>query len=345
MAHSGTVLGTTASPDKLHNPAAGVLGNGLILLAAALQPPVFPSANHICAVVQHALGSGLNAWLHSGYPKFSLQLNELPQEESGTLGLGITVALLASMILWVTFRKRESMAAHQPQLLRWQIICWWVWLIFAGTVISAHLGTGRAFPRNMLPWYPLALAPLIAWFGCEQIPRFAAWKLLIPLVPLSIVPGLLLTPSRPIIPPPIIAKLARTFGASPAMLQRLNRVYHVYDDRADPFADLKQYLPPDVHVLALVSDGNEPTASWWKPYGSRRCIYLLTAADIEAALKQGAKYVVLKHSSCREYFHTSVPRWLETHHAREVKTADVRLLASKPPVRYTLAQFQANVTP
>lgn len=339
LEHTGTILGIKGSVDKLHSPVAGLVGNGLISLGAALEPPVFPSANHISALAQRALGAGLNSWLHARYPKFSLRLNELPQEENGALGLGITVALLMSIILWMRFGKRKGMAAPQPSLLRWQRVAWWVWFAVAWGIVSANLGTGVGFPRDMLSWYPLALAPLVAGFACEPIGRSTVWKVLAPLVSLSVVPGLLLTPSRPLVPPPVLARLAQKCGASTAMLQRLNRVYTVYADRADVFAGLKKYLPPSVQTLALVSTGDEPTASWWKPYGSRRCIYLLSPADVQAARNEGVAYIVVNQKACRKYFHMDVPQWLATYHARAIKRAEVRLLASQPPFAYTLARF------
>lgn len=342
LEHAGTILGTTTSIDDLHSPVAGLLGNFLISFVQALAPPVFPAANHISAMLQRSLGPALGSWLQSHYVKFSLRLNELPQEDYGGLGLAVTITLLVNIILGMKYDKRKSLSACKSQLLLWQKIAWAGWFIFSAAVISAKLGTGSAFCRNMLSWFPLLLAPVIAYFGCEQISRSAIWRLLTPLVSLSVVPALLLTPSRPLIPSPAIAKLAQVSGVSSATLKRLNLVYKVYADRADAFAVLKKYLPPDVKILGLVSGGGGPTASWWKPYGSRRCIYLLSEADVDAARNQGVKYVILKQISCERFFHVGVAHWLKMHHAREIKTVEIRLLAHIPPFRYTLAEFENN---
>jgi hypothetical protein len=132
-------------------------------------------------------------------------------------------------------------------------------------------------------------------------------------------------------------------GASTASLERFNLVYDVYAERSNPFAAIKNELPQNVRVLALITDGLEPTAAWWKPYGSHRCIYLRSEAEVNAARAEGVQYIVLEAESCRQYFNTDTARWLETHQARAVKTVEVRLLASVPPSRYTLAQFEPNV--
>jgi hypothetical protein len=131
-------------------------------------------------------------------------------------------------------------------------------------------------------------------------------------------------------------------GASTASLDRLDVVYDVYARRSYPFAAIENELPQDVRVLALITGGNEPTAAWWKPYGSRRCLYLLSENEVNTARAAGVQYVVLTESACRQYFHTDIAGWLETHQARPVKTVEVKLLAAVPPFSYTLAQFQTG---
>src|SRR5207302_4764386 len=131
------------------------------------------------------------------------------------------------------------------------------------------LGTGPAFPRNLLPWAPLFLVPVLASIAREQTVRRRIWKILAPLASLSALPALFFTPSRPLVPPSILLEAAVRVGINPARVERLHVVYDVYGRRADPFAMFRDALPVDAKVLGLVSDGNEPTSSWWKPYGSR----------------------------------------------------------------------------
>jgi hypothetical protein len=342
LAYSGSILGTTSSDDQAQSPVAGWLGNGLILLMAALMPPLFPGANQITALLEHSLGRGLDAWLRLGYVKFSLRVNELPQEESGALGLGITLALMTSIVLWMGCDRAGNLSVRKSRLLPWQKIVWWGWLGFAGLVVAARLGTGPSVPRNLLPWYPLLLAPVIAFFGCGRTTRSSIWRMLAPLVSLSVVPALLLTPSRPLIPQSILLQLAQKSGASAALVERLNLVYDIYARRTNPFAAIVNELPQNARVLGLIDEGNEPTAAWWKPYGSRRCIYLRSETEVNAARAEGVQYIVVKELSCRQYFNTDTAHWLETHQARPIKTIEVRVLATVPPIRYTLAQFEPN---
>jgi hypothetical protein len=342
LKYSGTILGTTLPVDQIQNPLAGWLGNGLILLMASLTPPLFPDANQITTFLECSLGQGLHGWLQLHYAKFTLRLNELPQEEGGALGLGITLAVITSIALWVGCRKSRHFTRRQSGLARWQKIVWWIWLGFAGLLVTAKLGTGMALPRNLLPWFPLLLAPVIAFFGQGQMTRPSIWRILAPLVSLSVVPALLLNPSRPLIPPTALFQLAKKTGTSPSLLERFNVVYDVYAARANPFAAIVNELPKNVEVLGLISDGNEPTAAWWKPYGSRRCVYLRSEAEVNAAKKEGMRYVVLKEFSCQKFFGTDTRHWLETHQARTINVVEIRVLAAAAPVRYTLAQFETE---
>jgi len=341
-AYSGSILGITTGCDQAQNPVAGWLGNGMILFVTALAPPLFPGANHVTGLLERLLGPGLDEWLKQHYTKFTLRLNELPQEETGGLGLGITLALVLTLILRARCRKTVKTAADTRRLLPWQKAVWWGWLGFAGLVILARLGTGPAIPRNLLPWFPVWLAPVIAFFGCDRTARTFVWRILAPLISLSIVPALLVTPSRPLIPPSALLRLMQAGGTSPASLERVRQVYDVYASRVDPFTAIKNELPPDVRILGLISDGNEPRADWWKPYGSRWCLYLQSETEVAAARKRGMQYIVIKEPGCAQYFHTDTAHWLETHQAQPVKTVEIRAFASLPPFRYTLARFETR---
>jgi hypothetical protein len=176
--------------------------------------------------------------------------------------------------------------------------------------------------------------------GCERVARNRLWRACAPLVSLSVLPAILLTPSRPLVPPQMVIWLARSAGASNASLARIEAVYSVYASRADPFAELTRELPPEERTLGLVTDGAEPTASWWKPYGSHRCVYLLSEAQTDAARRTGVRYVVLQELGCQRYFNTNAAGWLDLHHAQVVKTIEVKLFPGYPPFPYTLARLE-----
>ena len=80
--HSGSILGTTTGMVQVDHPAAGIIGNSLIMAIAALSPPILPQANALTGLLERGLGESTVGWLKAHYANFTLKLNELPQEEA-----------------------------------------------------------------------------------------------------------------------------------------------------------------------------------------------------------------------------------------------------------------------
>jgi hypothetical protein len=334
----GTVFGSTTKLDQIDNVAAGWAGNGIITVTSALQPPVFPGAKKIMSAAEQRLGENFLTWMREHYDKFTMRLHEMPQEESGGLGLGVTAALMIAAGVWLRARNKIAPGAP-PGLLRWQRMTWWGWFGFAVLVIAAKLGTGLAFPRNMLPWIPLALAPVAAFFGRAPLCSSFLWRAGAPLAALSVWPAISLNPSRPLVPPSMILSIVERMHLSAGMQEQMQVTYEIYGKRADAFADLRTDLPPGTKVLGLVSDGSEPTVSYWKPFFSRRCVYLVTDAEMHAAPAKGVEYFIVADNSCLRYFGIHTDEFLAKYGAKEIKSVPVRMLVGWPAARYTLAKF------
>jgi hypothetical protein len=207
--------------------------------------------------------------------------------------------------------------------------------------IAAKLGTEMAVPRNLLPWFPIVLGPVLVFLGRERCAASHIWRLAAPLILLSVFPALILTPSRPLVPPRAVIDLAERAHLGATAVERLRTVYEVYAQRADPFISIRQAIPPDVEVIGLVSDGSEPTAAWFKPLGHRWPVYLLSASDVDALRSSGGvRYVVLKEPCCEQYFKMEPASWLKRFRAQPIKSFEVRVFASRPPFRYTVARLE-----
>jgi hypothetical protein len=339
-AYGGSILGG-GHEDVVSNPVAGWVGNGLILFMTALAPPVFPGVGKANALLERALDNGFGAWIQSHYGKFNLRLGELPGEEGGGLGLGITLGVIICLILWARRRKGRARPAGSPSLLPWQWAAYWGCVGIGLAPITAKLGTGTSVPRNLLPWFPILLGPVLAFLGRESCAASRVWRVAAPLIFLSVFPALLLTPSRPLVPAGAVIDLAERAHLDATAVERLRTVYAVYAQRADPFIALRQAIPLDAEVIGLVSDGSESTAAWFKPFGQRWPVYLLSAGDVEAARSSGGvRYVVVKEPCCEQYFKLQPARWLERFRARPIQSFEVRSFASRPPVRYTVARLE-----
>jgi len=343
--YAGTIFGTPPNYAQVTNPAVGWLGNGLILLLSGIEPPLFPSAHHLTALLQKSLGPQVLAWISSHYEKFELKLNELPQEEASSLGLGITAALLVCFVLWLRHRGQSRSPNRTGLLKPWQFTAWWAWLLLSLLVVLAKLGTGQALPRNLLPWFPVLIAALLAVFGTESVVRSRVWKVVAVCAALSVLPALALSPSRPLIPPRLLFGFAERCGVKPSATERMKIVYDVYAQRADPYTELRNTIPVSVKELALVTDGGEPTSSFLKPYGKRICRYLRNGAEVELARADGLDFVIIHEAACETYFGMNAQQWCQTFHAEMIKSSDIRIFAGQPPWRYVLVKLQASPSP
>jgi hypothetical protein len=157
---------------------------------------------------------------------------------------------------------------------------------------------------------------------------------------LCIWPGLILNPGRPLIPAGVILKAGAALHLPPAMNERLRTTYDTYAQRADPFAELTAALPTGTQVLGLATDGSEPTASFWKPFGSHRCVYILSDPKMKDAPRQGIDYFVVAEHDALRFFNLGTDEFLARYGARAVKSVEFRMLAGRPPARYTLAKFE-----
>jgi hypothetical protein len=338
--YTGTIFGTPPNYAQVTNPVAGWLGNGLLLLLSSLEPPIFPNAHQVTGILHKSLGPQLLDWLTSHYERFGLKLNELPQEEASSLGLGITTALLVCFVLWIRNRG-VSPAQNRTRLLQpWQLAAWWAWLIFSLLIVLAKLGTGPALPRNLLPWFPVIVAPLLALIGNESVARSRLWKVVAVCASLSVLPAIAITPSRPLIPPGPLLHFAEQCGIKPSALDRLKIVYDVYAERADPFVELRTSIPESVKEVGLVTEGGEPTSSFLKPFGKRICRYLRTPAEVESARAAGLDYVILEDASCKRFFGMDIQQWCQTFYAKPLKESEIRIYAGQSPWHYVLLKLQ-----
>src|SRR5262249_11531074 len=148
-------------------------------------------------------------------------------------GLGITVAVAVCFALWLkTSRKHPT---QKPQIERWQRQAWCGCLFLFGAIIISKLGTGPVVPRNLLPWMPIALAPLLGLIGRETVARSQLWKITALLAMFSVLPALLFTPSRHVLPSSFILGLGEKIHLSDVTRRRIERSYAVYERRIDPF--------------------------------------------------------------------------------------------------------------
>jgi hypothetical protein len=316
---------------KIKNPAAAFLGNSLLLFQQSLMPPVLPRARELSDWFDAHLPAAWRRTIDKDFPRYHLtSLNELPQEEESGLGLGITLLVVVSLAAAI-----KSLARARPKIKSRKIISVGVAAWCAAIVFMFKMGS-EADPRLLLPYYLLLLIPLLQTSGQSRLVRSRLWQSLAVLTSAGVIPFLLLSPSRPLIPPEKILPWLQ--GKSNA--GHVAAVYSGYAQRNDALAPIRDGLPPEVRTVGLIASGNDAEYSLWRPFGRRRVIDLWVGSKQPEKLPENLQWLVIKERTWRETMDVPLPDWLEKNHATVVRTARVVMLVNWGPENWLLVRLK-----
>jgi len=254
---------------------------------------------------------------------------QMQMEENAGLGFGVTILLIISAVFAVVRSGKSSfpLHLHPPDAL------WRTALVLTPWISTlALLSQSEVYPigRILAPFYILLLPLLLLSPVQEQLVKRMWWRIAA-FVVFAMAAGLLIiSPARPLFP--VSAALAKfqPGSSSSKQLQRAWNVYSVYRDRNQVFAPILNSLPPGVTTLGFISY-DDPEASLWLPFGSRRVIHICptdSPADLKA---QGIEYIVAKDEIFgRQYLGRQFPPlddWLKTMNAQVVQKFKLNMRA------------------
>lgn len=318
---------------QLKNPVAAVLGNSLLLAEQSFMPPALPGSSQLNDRITRALPDFLN----EKFPRLRFnRLNEVPGEEGAGLGLGITLPLLLALgfsLGGVRQSGFKGVAALLPPIA----IATWIGLL----VFMAKIGS-EAGPRLLLPYYPLALIPLLMLPAQRALLRARAWRFFLGLTALSVLPALILSMSRPLWPAQTVSQKLAQAHPDNKTLQRLATTYTTYAQRNDFLAPIRAALPADVAEIGFIAGANDSEYSFWRPFGRRQVIELRADADHFFQHPGEVEWVVIKANEWPQLSPVALATWAEAHHAKIVATRKLTELVSWGPEDWCLLQFEKN---
>jgi hypothetical protein len=295
---------------QVRNPAAGLLGNGLLLAEQALMPPVLPNPRAVHNLITRHLPGSWTGLLKRDFPRYSQAgLGELPSEEGSGIGLGITVLLLAGVAASCrNFRCRLPLVAAAG----------WI----AGLFYLLKMGS-EAGPRLMLPYYPLMILPFLLLPGQKWLVQSRAGRILAMLVALSILPVLVLSATRPLWPGRVVCeKLAAKYPTRP-VFQRMASVYATYANRNDLLAPVRARLPDDAREIGFIAGSNDTDYSLWRPFGRRKIIYLRQNAARFLNHPDEIQWLVVKENEWQNVSSEPLAGWAQTNHFQIVASVEI----------------------
>jgi len=302
-----------------------------------LEPPVFPWARNWNRLADRIIPPSLAAELQKHFETGAAhwELGEMQIEERAGFGFGATTLLLATVTAaaWAR-RKRRPAPSPADWPVRLVVAASWISLLFTMAKISLAGGA-----RYLLPYYPLLLPALLHgetaarltfckwWRGWAFFGFFLAAMLLV------------ISPARPLWPAlTFLNRFGSRLGTN-GLAGRLNDVYRVYAHRPYAFAPALELLPPDVHLLGVITK-DDPETSLWRPFGSRRIVHVLAHESGDDLRRDGIKYILVKVDQLSEPW----PDWLHRVRGHIIASVDLRLRAGQPPTLWHLVALDPSPT-
>ncbi|MEO5802835.1 MAG: hypothetical protein ABIR24_04845 [Verrucomicrobiota bacterium] len=283
------------SKVQVTNPVAAIAGNTILLASQSLMPPLLPKARPLENWLENRLPKSLREMLQRDFPRFDIGLGELPQEEGSGLGLGITMMILLSICAPVIFRNYYR---HSGKLFRnlGGAILAATWIAFLFYMIKTG---SEATARLIAPYYPLLLATALIHPANALLVRRRWWKVLAVLCAMSPLAGLILTPSRPLVPAEHFFVWMGNRTSNHERWDRPREIYAVYRQRNDLLAPLRNYLPPEAKSIGLVAGVDDTEVALWRPFGQRRVIHLMEEEIFDRGKNSSSEWIVVNSGALK----------------------------------------------
>jgi hypothetical protein len=332
--------GVTLEDDQTRGSIFLRTGANVVLLSVLnLSPPVFPGADQWNNSVQKIIPPGLESKLQQSLIEpgtYQFTAPQMQMEENAGLGFGVTLLLLASVIVAAVRGGKSCFLIHPRSPGDW----WRGALILAPWVSTAALlSQSEVYPigRILAPNYILLLPLLLACPGHAQLVKHIWWRGAA-LVVFALAAGLLvISPARPLFPAGAVMAQLQARHPGSGLIARTAAVYAIYHDRHHAFQTVLDALPPGLKTLGFITY-DDPETSLWQPYGTRVIVYVCPS-DSPADLKAlGIQYILAKGSLFGPRY-LNYDDWLATMNAQTVQTLQLNLRAGDPAATWYLIRL------
>jgi hypothetical protein len=192
----------------------------------------------------------------------------------------------------------------------------------------AKVGFAEHIPRYGASYYPLVIISILLLPRIAALERRRIAAVLSGFSILAVVPVILLTPARPVIP---VERLAQIFHR-PA-LQTIAVNYHYWAVMRDDLAPLRDQLPPGVTRLGYAAGLRDTSYGLWKPFGSRLVVELGLPLGSQSKPPADMHYAVITERGLQQRYGMDLKTWLNFTGGQVVfeHRHNVNLLAHSDP--------------
>ena len=339
--YCGDWTGAVAEHLSFNTGAPGLhfVVNAILLALYNFAPPVFPFAGAWNHLMDQLISPSLAITLQRNFePEAArLTMGEMQMEESCGLGFGLSLLLMLTLFNqirgWPGFSPRHVLRSmgHCSRLVP---------LGAYAAVVVFMMQTGLHCPgRYLAPFYALLLAPLLAGRVPARMTRKVFWRAASVGVFLLAALLLILSPPRPLWPAVTILRAMGADHSSLPLVKRAWTVYSVYGARGDAFKPVRAILPADASPLGMVT-GDDPEATLWQPFGSRRILHVRQDDTPEETRRRGIHYVLVSSIVLSQGWRMSLNEWLARNNAEVVQRLSLELRASRGPTDWFLVRLR-----
>ena len=298
---------------KTHGPIGAMTANLIFLARDSLQPPISPGSARINANLKAFNQSPFIKRLHQSHGEFNgIGFGEMVDEGGAGAGFGLAfylVFLLMSCL--VTKRALPRPISFVSVPWEWRLAPCLAWIAYA--VYLAELGSYHS-ARLAAPYYPLLIVSLLRLPRIGLVERTKISGFVAGCAAATVIPIILLTPARPLVP---VQTLARLTGSS--ALGRIAEKYRFWEYVRDDLGPLREKIPEGVAQLGFAGGLHNPSTDLWLPLGSRAIVELGLPPGPHAPLPPpDLEYAVVTDNGLSERYNLSLEEWLAATHGHVV---------------------------
>jgi hypothetical protein len=307
------------SQIRVTNPVAAWFGNGLQLAEQTFMPPVLPAAHALQQQLNEKMPAPCRQLLKKDFPRYYLGVfQELPSEEGAGIGLGISLTLICALLAALLCPQKLS-AGKRFSVATFIGLAALVALMAYMTEMGSE-ATGRL----LLPYYPLLIIPLLCLASQEKLLRSKIWRAWLVAAALSVLPAIVLSPSRPLWPAGRWSQAWLQHQPDNRLAQRVAAVYAGYGNRNDALRGIRNQIPDDARKIGLVAGSNDAEYSLWRPFGRRVVQCLRLHHDSPGLLlPDDVEWIVVHVKEWDSAAGVPLPDWAAQHHAQIMMTVPI----------------------
>jgi hypothetical protein len=308
--------------DQWHVHPASPIGcaaaNTILLVNDTLQPPICPMADHLNGMLRgiNSTESSFLRWLRWSHHEFN-KVKFAPVVYEGSVGMGFGIGLYVVFLITGQFfiKKTGIMTRRDEGIpILWKLAPWSAWLayiVFLSKVGMAHT------PRHAATYYPFLLISLLRMTKLARLDASGIGKAARMLAALSVIPIMLLTPIRPLVPAKVVSGVLSALKQN-SQAETMRDYYKFWAGLRDDLAPMRDQLPRDEKVIGYAGAFKDTCYALWKPLGSRAFVELGLPPGKNKKIPAGIHYAVVTESGIKQRYQMELSTWLQTNSATPV---------------------------